>query len=366
MKKLMCILLAVLLASSAGITVPAEGSDPEAADPYVIDKPELGFHFEIPEKYRNLKGSLDWNSGFLDDGILQIRSSYYAFPEEDFDEYNDYINAWMDAMVKEEDPPVPADPKWATQRECAYLYDIFIINAGRGEEELREELKAHNGIREDDFSWFEKLGSDGEFSFFIGQYAELDEGKEEYREAMGEEYFNEFQDIAADHETFVNALTLRAPEFEQINTDAGEVLSFETTDLEGNPVTSQELFAGSKVTMLNFWATWCAACKKEMRQLEELSKEFEKNGCQIVGMCIDADEEGMDEAAREILAEYGVDYLNLAPPEDMEEVLPTLISLPTSFFIDSEGRMIAEPVRGAHVEEYLPALNDALAKLGAE
>ena len=118
--------------------------------------------------------------------------------------------------------------------------------------------------------------------------------------------------------------------------------------------------------MLNFWATWCAACKKEMRQLEELSKEFEKNGCQIVGMCIDADEEGMDEAAREILAEYGVDYLNLAPPEDMEEVLPTLISLPTSFFIDSEGRMIAEPVRGAHVEEYLPALNDALAKLGAE
>ena len=43
MKKLMCILLAVLLASSAGITVPAEGSDPEAADPYVIDKPELGF-----------------------------------------------------------------------------------------------------------------------------------------------------------------------------------------------------------------------------------------------------------------------------------------------------------------------------------
>ena len=59
MKKLMCILLAVLLASSAGITVPAEGSDPEAADPYVIDKPELGFHFEIPEKYRNLKGSLD-------------------------------------------------------------------------------------------------------------------------------------------------------------------------------------------------------------------------------------------------------------------------------------------------------------------
>ena len=102
--------------------------------------------------------------------------------------------------------------------------------------------------------------------------------------------------------------------------------------------------------MINLWATWCHACIKEMPELAELAKEFEKNGCRIVGICLDADEEGMDELAREILKEKGVDYLNLVPPESVDEILPT-IAYPTSFFFDSEGRMIVEPIRGAYVDQ---------------
>ena len=152
---------------------------------------------------------------------------------------------------------------------------------------------------------------------------------------------------------------------EQNTLETDDLVSFETTDLDGNPVNSRTLFAGSKVTMINLWATWCHACKKEMPELGDLSKEFEKNGCRIVGICLDADEEGMDELAKEILKEKGADFLNLVPPEDVEDLLPT-IKLPTSFFFDGEGRMLVEPVCGAHVEQYLPALNAALAKLGAE
>ena len=365
MRKFLCMVLAVLLLASLGTSALAEENNTDETESLVIDKPEIGFHFVMPEKYMNLKGSLDWNSKYLDDGILQIPLSYYCFPPEDFDVYNDFVNAYFNAIVAGEDPPEPADPRWSTGMECAYLYDIFIINAERGEEELREELKEHNGIREDNFTWLEKVGSDGEFSFFVGQYAELEENREEYREVMGEEYFAELEDLAADRESFLSALTLRAPEYELNKLETDDVVSFETTDLDGNPVNSKDLFAGSKVTMINLWATWCVACKKELPELNELAKEFEKNGCQIVGICLDADEEGMDELAKEILEQNGVDYLNLAPPEDVEELLPT-ISFPTSFFFDSEGRMIVEPIRGALVDQYLPALNAALASLGAK
>ena len=102
-----------------------------------------------------------------------------------------------------------------------------------------------------------------------------------------------------------------------------------------------------------------------MPELSELAREYEKNNCRIVGICTDADEEDMVELAKEILEEKGVDYLNLAAPEGVDDLLPTN-SLPCSFFFDSEGRMIVEPISGAHVEEYLPALNAALAQLGAE
>jgi thiol-disulfide isomerase/thioredoxin len=117
--------------------------------------------------------------------------------------------------------------------------------------------------------------------------------------------------------------------------------------------------------MVNLWATWCHACKEELPALAELAKQFEKNGCQIVGICLDADEEGMDELAREILKQNGVDYLNLVPPEGVDDLFPT-ITFPTSFFFDSEGRMIGEPIRGAYVEQYLPALEAALGQTGEQ
>ena len=48
----------------------------------------------------------------------------------------------------------------------------------------------------------------------------------------------------------------------------------------------------------------------------------------------------------------------------MEDLLPT-ICYPTSFFFDSEGRLIAEPIRGAYIEEYRPALDKALDQTGS-
>ncbi len=116
--------------------------------------------------------------------------------------------------------------------------------------------------------------------------------------------------------------------------------------------------------MINLWATWCHACREELPELAEIAKEYEGKGCRIVGICLDADEEGIPEEAKEILKEAGVEYLNLVPPEGVENLLPT-ICYPTSFFFDSEGRLIVEPIRGAYIEEYRPALDKALDQTGS-
>ena len=350
-----------------GSAAAAAGQEPAAAeksaadeneDRYVIDEPKIGLHFVMPEKYRNLKGTFDLSAGYLDDGILQITTQYFAVSEKDMEAYNEFAEDYINAWLAEEELPEAPDPSWMSGREAAYLFEVFSMNSNRSEEELHQELAEHNGYRGDNFAWFEKIGSDGEYSFYAGQYPEFEEYKEEYREAMGE-YFDEFESLVTDRESFLGALTLSAPGVEQNSLKPGDAVSFETTDLDGNPVSSKELFAGSKVTMVNLWATWCHACKEELPALAELAKQFEKNGCQIVGICLDADEEGMDELAREILKQNGVDYLNLVPPEGVDDLFPT-ITFPTSFFFDSEGRMIGEPIRGAYVEQYLPALEAAL------
>ena len=94
MKKTLCILMAVLLLASSGTFAFAEETDL-----FTIDEPSIGFHYVTPEKYRNLKGSLDWNAMYLDDGIIQLTLSYYAFPPEDFQAYDDYFLVWLDAKL---------------------------------------------------------------------------------------------------------------------------------------------------------------------------------------------------------------------------------------------------------------------------
>ena len=83
----------------------------------------------------------------------------------------------------------------------------------------------------------------------------------------------------------------------------GKIVSFETKDLNGNPVNSADLLRDKKVTMINFWATWCPHCVEELPELQELSKELEAQGCQMIGVCEDADDSGDD--ARQILSENG-------------------------------------------------------------
>ena len=376
---LVTIVLKAEKAEAENADAPAAGTEPaeaapapetdestEAAkgsDPFVFDAPKIGFHFEVPEKYRHLKGTLDWSGSYLDDGILQFTATYYAIPKDRIEEYFDYIGAAVQAMAAGEEVPEAPVPGWDNYGISTVAYDAFSISSDRGEEDLRKELKDHNGWREDNFAWLEKIGSDGEYSFYIGQYAELEENKEKHRDAMGD-CFEEFEEIVTDRDGFLSALTLKAPDQQKTNLEIGETVAFETTDLDGNPISSKDLFAAGKVTMINLWATWCHACREELPELAEIAKEYEGKGCRIVGICLDADEEGIPEEAKEILKEAGVEYLNLVPPEGVENLLPT-ICYPTSFFFDSEGRLIAEPIRGAYIEEYRPALDKALDQTGS-
>ena len=89
----------------------------------------------------------------------------------------------------------------------------------------------------------------------------------------------------------------------------GNTVSFETTDLDGNSVNSADLFRDKKVTVINFWATWCPHCVEELPELEKWNKELEAQGCQVIGICEDADTDAAE--AKRILGEKGVTYTNI-------------------------------------------------------
>ena len=136
----------------------------------------------------------------------------------------------------------------------------------------------------------EELGTGGDYTFY---YVVLDFTEEYwnwFRNTYPEDRFNEFKQLweeAGTTDNFRNRITVKAPEKNYTAPKEGAI-SFETVDLEGNPVTSKELFADHKITMVNIWATWCTHCVRELPELERMSKEWAEQDCQIIGICDDA------------------------------------------------------------------------------
>lgn len=117
-----------------------------------------------------------------------------------------------------------------------------------------------------------------------------------------------------------------------------EAPSFTLKDTEGRDV-SLEDFRGQYV-LLNFWATWCPPCVKEMPALEEVHNKFSGKGLKVVAI---NDYESPKKAINYV-KDGGYTFLVLTdPPGKTSEAYKAMV-LPMTFIIDPEGRAIARAV----------------------
>lgn len=105
---------------------------------------------------------------------------------------------------------------------------------------------------------------------------------------------------------------------------------FEIEDLDGHKVRLGDL--RGKPILLNFWASWCPPCRKEMPDLQQFAQEY---GARIHIVGINWNDARED--VQKFLAEYAVSYLNLLDTHGKTFVRYGLTGLPTTFFIDEAG-----------------------------
>lgn len=136
---------------------------------------------------------------------------------------------------------------------------------------------------------------------------------------------------------------------EQFGANQGDTAyDFYLEDMDGNYVSLSD-FRGKKV-FLNFWASWCPPCRVEMPHLQEFHEENED--VVVLGVNVTSSESSLDNV-EEFVDEFGLTFPNVYGTDDLF-YLYYVESLPTSYFIDSNG-IISEAVIGPVTKDILEA-----------
>lgn len=124
---------------------------------------------------------------------------------------------------------------------------------------------------------------------------------------------------------------------------------FSAQDIYGADVT-QDVFADHELNLVNIMATWCRPCISEIPELEEMYKAGELG---IVGIVTDTSNKGEVDSDAVDTAKYIAETLEVTYPmlipdaSDFGGLIPQIQAVPTSFFVDSKGKLVAGPVEGS-------------------
>jgi peroxiredoxin len=127
---------------------------------------------------------------------------------------------------------------------------------------------------------------------------------------------------------------------------------FTLTDFDGHDWTLKNL--RGKVVLVNFWATWCPPCRKEIPDLKALYKRFKAQGLVVLGVS-DDDATKVKAFARQEKIDYPV-LLDLGRKVNK---LYSVASIPMSFVYDRNGNLVAESMDMRTRRQFLAMLAEA-------
>jgi cytochrome c biogenesis protein CcmG, thiol:disulfide interchange protein DsbE len=113
---------------------------------------------------------------------------------------------------------------------------------------------------------------------------------------------------------------------------------FSLTDLSGHQLRLSDYHG--KVVVLDFWATWCDPCKREIPHFIEMQSVYGARGLQVLGVSMDDDEPSV----REFQRQFKMNYPVALGSSELADQYGGILGLPITFVIDRNGRITARHI----------------------
>ena len=116
-----------------------------------------------------------------------------------------------------------------------------------------------------------------------------------------------------------------------------------------------------KVIVLNFWATWCGPCKRELPSLSQLSTDLKSKNFKMIGVSVDDDQATVDN----FLKSNNLSYTILHEPNQLVAKYMAVAGvsdnvIPQTFIIDKNGKVVESLIGSRSKEDFMTIINKYL------
>ena len=131
--------------------------------------------------------------------------------------------------------------------------------------------------------------------------------------------------------------------------------NFEMADVDGDMHSLAEYIAANKVTLVDFWASWCGPCRAEMPAVKAAYDAYKKKGFGIVGVSLDSNKSAWTAAIKNL----GMEWPHLSDLKGWNNAAAKLYgvnSIPATVLVAQDGTILARNIRGEEIQEKLAEL----------
>lgn len=136
--------------------------------------------------------------------------------------------------------------------------------------------------------------------------------------------------------------------------EGAKVVDFKMNDLYGKQQSLLPLIAKNKITVIDFWASWCGPCLQEMPAVVNMYNTYKGKGLGIIGISLDDNQQNWESATKQ----FGITWPQLSDLKGWQNEAAQLFnvrSIPQTIVVDQKGIILKIGLRGAELEQFIAA-----------